>query len=496
MKTVLHQLKTDGRYLDGMSYVIECSDDSIVVIDGAMYEDGDELYRYLRELCGDKDPVVDAWFITHAHPDHTYGAKAVAEKYSDRITVKKMIYRFPDEAFLKVKEPDCLVQVPAFENAIKAFGAEHVIPNAGDRYCFGDTEFEILFTCADLPSLKEDMRQCLNDSSTVFRMYAGGQSVLFLGDVQESGNVIMAKRYGSKLKSDVCQVAHHGYNASIPSFYNMVKPDILLWPASEKMFEILSEGVIASRYLVNEMDIKDIYLHGHGTVALELPITARAEPFLPKHSELPKIELKAELSIPHTDLTPDINDPLGESWSGSEYKKIEGRVLQEGEPFDSFYKAFWRDDKLYVNVRVDKRFISTPDEVSTTKSDAMGLFFTDRAITDRYVFWSDLTSEVGNYVNLRVYGEEKNHCGKKIKNLGAGDNCRSSYLIEDGRFYLTACIQMGSVHKKGDVVGFNIDVAGLDESTKKRKYSRALVFDSHGGNHGFSPFAIIYTELV
>ena len=496
MKTVLHQLKTDGRVLDGMSYVIQCGDGSTVVIDGAMYEDGEGLYSFLRELAGDKDPVVDAWFITHAHPDHTYCAKAVAEKFSERITVKKMIYRFPDEAFLRAKEPDCLVQVPAFENAIKAFGAEHVIPNAGDRYCFGDTEFEVLFTCADLPSLEEDMRQCLNDSSTVFRMYAGGQSVLFLGDVQESGDLVLMKRYGNKLKSDVCQVAHHGYNASIPSFYDMVDPDILLWPASEKMFKILSESVIASRYLVSQMDIKDIYLHGHGSVSLELPITERDEPFLPRLDKLPQIEKKVELSIPHAELAPDINDPLGESWSGVEYKKIDGRVLQAGKPFDSFYKAFWKDDKLYVNIRTDKKFVPNPHKVSTTQSDAVGLYFTDKVITDPNLFWGDFMGEVGYYVNIRVYGEEKEHGGKKIKNLGAGDNCSSSYLIEDDRFYLTACIQMGSVHKKGDLVGFNIDVSGLEENSKKRIYSVSLVSDSHGGNHGFSPFAIIHTQLV
>ena len=83
-KTILHQLKTDGRVLDGMSYVIQCADGSTVVIDGSMYEDGELLYAFLRQLAGDKDPVVDAWFITHAHPDHSFCAKAVADKFADK----------------------------------------------------------------------------------------------------------------------------------------------------------------------------------------------------------------------------------------------------------------------------------------------------------------------------------------------------------------------------------------------------------------------------
>ena len=495
MKTVLHQLKTDGRVLDGMSYVIQCADGSTVVIDGSMYEDGEGLYSFLRELAGDKDPVVDAWFITHAHPDHSFCARAVADKYADRITVKKMIYHFPDREFLVHREPDCLIQVPSFENSVKAFGAEHVIPQAGDRFCFGDTAFEILYTCADLPSLEECSNQCLNDTSLVFRMYAEGQSVLFLGDVQEAGDKVMIKRYGKDLKSDVCQVAHHGYYASTARFYDLVDPDILLWPASVKVFETFSDCVSASRHLVSEMKIKDIYLMGHGTFSLELPIKARPEPFLPKLEPLPVVEVKKELEIPYAELVPDINDPLGESWGAVEFKEFD-RVVDQRTPAKSFYKAMWRDDKLYLNIRVDKKFVSNPDRISSAQCDTARVYLTDKPITDHNLTWCEAEDEEGNYSNIKLYAEEKNYGDKKILNLGAGDNCVSSYLVEDDRFYLTACIKMGSIHKKGDIIGFNLEVAGVADPQGRRTHHEVLVTDGHGGYYGNSPYALIFAELA
>ncbi|MBE6592188.1 MAG: MBL fold metallo-hydrolase [Ruminococcaceae bacterium] len=494
-KPVIHQLKTKGTVLDGMSYVIECSDDSIVVIDGAMYEDGDELYRYLRELCGDKDPVVDAWFITHAHPDHTYGAKAVADKYSDRITVKKMIYRFPDEEFLKNREPDCLVQIPAFENSVKLFGAEHVIPETGDRYCFGDTEFEVLFTCAELPSLEEYSNQCLNDTSLVFRIYAEGQSVLFLGDVQEAANSVMIKRHGKYLKSDVCQVAHHGCFSSTSRFYDYIDPEILLWPVSEKYFGSFVKNTYASRHVAGEMRVKDIYLHGHGTFRLELPIKARIEPFLPKVEALPEIEKKAEMEIPFSEAAPDLDDPLSGSWDCDKWREINGKIIDNRTPCKSYYKAMWRDNELYLNIRVDKSFVSEPDKWSSAWCDTARIYFTDEVVTDRNVTWSDIEDDQKGYSNIKIYAEEKNCGGKKIKNLGAGNACRSSFLVEDGRFYLTACIQMPSVHKKGDMIGLNIEVAGVAGPGEKRSYNAVSVFDNHGGHFVSSPFAIAFAKL-
>ena len=57
-----------------MCYVIKTNNNKLIVIDGGI--DGHGLYKppylleELRKISGEEHPVVDAWFITHAHHDH------------------------------------------------------------------------------------------------------------------------------------------------------------------------------------------------------------------------------------------------------------------------------------------------------------------------------------------------------------------------------------------------------------------------------------------
>lgn len=496
-KTIIHQLKTDGRVLDGMSYVIQCGDGSTVVIDGAMYEDSDSMYSYLRALAGGKDPVVDAWFFSHAHPDHTYCCKGVAEKYADKITVKKLIYRFPDEEFQRLREKDSLVQIPAFENAVAAFGAEHVIPSAGDRYVFGDTVFDVMFTCADLPSLAEENNQNLNDTSLVLRLSAAGQTVLFLGDVQEAGNMVMMKKYGKALKSDVCQVAHHGYYSSCSSFYDLVDPEILLWPCSVERHAEFIDKVVASRHLAGEMNVKDIYLLGHGTVALEMPIRPRKEPYLPKGKVLPPIEARAELTIPKAYAAPDLHDPLSSTWNGCEWRPVDGglsyRPTVEGL---AEFKAMWKEDCLYLNVRVNRPFHSNPARVSSANCDCVRVYLTDRAITDRNKVWPELEQHEGYYSNIKLYAEEKEYLGQRFCTMGGRGNCECGSLVQESCHYLTACIRLGSKHVAGDRIGLNIEVDCVSDPQGSRTESALLIHSDRGGAYFvFSPCATVYCEL-
>jgi hypothetical protein len=304
----------------------------------------------------------------------------------------------------------------------------------------------------------------------------------------------MKKRYGKALKSDVCQVAHHGCASSTSSFYDLVDPEILLWPCCEKAFYNGAQEICASRHLVSEMKVKDIYLAGHGTFSLELPIKERTEPFLPRLEPLPEIEAKKELEIPYTDAVPDINEPLGEGWKGCEYKEIKEKLFGGKIPCKAFYKAMWKEDKLYLNIRVDKKLITRPDKISSMECDAVRICITDEAITDRNLTWKDVEEKAGNFSNLKIYPEEKNYKTGKIINLGGGDDCVSSYLIENERFYLTACIKMGSIHKKGDLIGFNLEITGLESNDASKTDSVILVSDTHGCNY-WTPAALMFAEL-
>jgi beta-lactamase superfamily II metal-dependent hydrolase len=232
-KNIIHQIKTEGRRLEGMGYVIECDDGSTLILDGGMGYDADILLDYLKKtvFCG-SEIVIDAWIFSHSHPDHTFCAKYMAIDHSDEVKVKKFIYNFPCPEDLD-RERGAAEQVAGLEEAISVFGAEHIVPRRGDSFTFGGARIDILFTHEDLPAPADN----LNDSSTVFRLTADGQTVLFLGDAEFYADDVMIKLYGKELKADILQLAHHGYNnTDAGEVYSYADPSIVFWPVSNNHY--------------------------------------------------------------------------------------------------------------------------------------------------------------------------------------------------------------------------------------------------------------------
>lgn len=245
MENALYQLKTCGKPLDGMSYIITCDNGSVLVIDGS-YDayDADHLLAWLRRITGEEKPTVDAWFLTHAHPDHTYAVKGMGERHADDVTVKKMVYSFPDDKAFSAIDPRVLPEIRFVKNAIANFkGCETVTPVRGDVYTYGSIKIEVLMTHEDLFRAKPEGKITVNDTSTVFRLEVEGQKILFSGDIQDAADRVIIDLYGDDLKSDAVQMAHHGCGGgSTFEFYQRVDPSILIWPSNEKKLCPLHSG--------------------------------------------------------------------------------------------------------------------------------------------------------------------------------------------------------------------------------------------------------------
>ena len=496
MKTVIHQLKTKGVPLDGMCYVIQCSDGSIVVVDGGMDNgDAETLLEFLKQLSGGKKPVVDAWFISHFHPDHSFACKGMGERHADEITVRKLIYRLPSMEFRLQRDPGTVPEIQLFLKAVENFkGAETVTPSTGDVYRFGETEFEILYTFADLPVPFPPCTADTNDTTTVFRLRAEGQTVLFLGDVQRAGDDVMIERWGKYLKSDVCQVAHHGNYASTAYFYDYVDPEILLWPVAPEYFYRNLETVKASRHLVTDMRVKDNYVAGMGTVSLTLPVKPRKEPFLPKVKPLEPKSLETDLTIPRADVAPSL-DPADPAWDRGVHVPVTRNIQRgnaQGDDSASF-DMLWDDGRLYMRLRFNKDFISDPETISSAKCDCVRLYLTERPVRDRFTEWNEVEDKPGYYEKIRFYGEDKLIGSVKASN-SRPDICRSSATLTDKGFVVCAALDLALEHKSGDVIGLDLEFNGVREKGKSRAYCLALVCDS-GWMHVFYPYFLKYVKL-
>ncbi len=64
-----------------------------------------------------------------------------------------------------------------------------------------------------------------NNNSLVFKIHIGSYDFLFTGDAELEAEVLMINTYGTRLKSDVLKVSHHGSSSSTSeNFLNMVNP--------------------------------------------------------------------------------------------------------------------------------------------------------------------------------------------------------------------------------------------------------------------------------
>ncbi len=310
-ETCLYQLPAqymhdDGSYFQEMSYVVKTAGGKILVIDGGWQNgnyDGKYLYSFLQQITGKTVPHVDGWFITHNHSDH-YGAfLSIANLYPNGITVDAVYSNLPsaaeiDKYFSGTDTATLKANLSKVPNAAKKLknaqgGPVKMITlnsihsgKCNSMLDFDELHIDVLLTCDDVfwgcdnittkysatqanaarpafsnKTLKEIVSINFNESSMVFRMTFSGKSVLITGDAAYACGV-MLKRYhdanaadSSKyfnLKTDVVQLAHHGWSGLQKTVYTAIDPDVGLWPAAIEVYKAPSDSTQYRTYYARQ----------------------------------------------------------------------------------------------------------------------------------------------------------------------------------------------------------------------------------------------------
>ena len=72
----------------------------------------------------------------------------------------------------------------------------------------------------------------------VIKMYVNNKSILFLGDTGiESSQKLIENQSENKLKSNIVQMAHHGQSGASEELYQIIKPEICLWPTPDWLWD-------------------------------------------------------------------------------------------------------------------------------------------------------------------------------------------------------------------------------------------------------------------
>ena len=239
----------------GMCIIFKLADGRFFIIDAGMggkYADGRKwigsssgwIYQTLARHASDpKNIRVAGWLITHVHSDHAGGLYDMALGYHGS-TDKGKHTVMPKEITKYIKIENLIYNQPAtgkfgrtgwMSTIIKAFNVKNVVKaHPGQVFYAADLTLTI-YGSQDVMLEKAGSSGDLNDFSLVARTVFNGKSALFLGDSDTIPNPRLATIYKETLKSDILQLAHHGYGDTGDADVNSYcKPSMVLWVVSNR----------------------------------------------------------------------------------------------------------------------------------------------------------------------------------------------------------------------------------------------------------------------
>ena len=250
-KTELTQLSDHG-ISQMMGYIIKTNNNKIIAIDGGTPEDTENWLKNIEQ----KGNKVDVWFITHPHRDHASVFQEVVEKHSE-VEISKVYYTANPLEWYTKNEP-----IRANEEV-----------NLNQKIKIDNVNCEIL-------GIKnpEITVNPINNSSMVIKMNINGKKILFLGDTGvESGNKLLENQK-DKLKADIVQMAHHGQSGVNKDVYEVIRPEICLWPTPEWLwnndrgegFNTAQYKTVETRTWMNELKPKRNIIEKDGDITIEI----------------------------------------------------------------------------------------------------------------------------------------------------------------------------------------------------------------------------------
>ena len=280
-KTTLSMMELFGY---GNSFVIQLKNGHFLISDGGMEQEIEYLLDYLEANTPEGEiPVVEGWFITHAHEDHCGAINAFYDREDlvSRVHVEGVYYSSPnDENVLKNAgggESKDYVLTRVVRGVLRNSKGEPTAlyrPQTGQRYYFNDTTIDILLAqeqlSVDLSEANVAYRSNLNSSSTICLFTSENQTCLLSADLEEKGFDWLFGNYNDTFFTtlDFFTLNHHGFNTSDTIATNITAKTVLL-TVRDGYDDRCAENI---QKLINKAE--ESMMWGEGTVVFTFPHTA------------------------------------------------------------------------------------------------------------------------------------------------------------------------------------------------------------------------------
>lgn len=205
-----------------MCYVIT-TETGLVIIDGGYSYEAPRL-RKIIEQYGNS---VEAWILTHYHPDHITAFLDIMEDPQGIKIHHVYAVEQADLALMQEKAPWDDFSVLDRFHALEIESMEYL--HRGDQLDLMGLKMEVLSAYeTSMDSMTNDL---MNDGSMMFRLIGREESMLFCADVGVGLSNYLIGEYGESLKSDYMQMGHHGFGGLSEEFYRLVDPKAAFFDA-------------------------------------------------------------------------------------------------------------------------------------------------------------------------------------------------------------------------------------------------------------------------
>ena len=238
------QLQQETTQTSGMAYIIQLADGSFIIYDGAYAGTVRELCNTLTKLKGDKDIHIRAWLITHSHDDHCTGFEAFTtqqKRYLHSLTLDYVLISPIEKGQAVAMDGDANYFAGKIQQDVESIeGAKLCYVSTGMSFDFVNARMDILFTPDEL--FIDGTTWYFNDTSTISRISSNQEdsgdtmNMIFLGDAGVSVAERLMMYYGDFLRSDMCQISHHGVENFPLLAYRIIKSSILWYPCNTNLY--------------------------------------------------------------------------------------------------------------------------------------------------------------------------------------------------------------------------------------------------------------------
>lgn len=238
-------------------YVLRLSDGRFIVFDGGMPDQAEKIYKILQEQNEREGaPVIAAWFLTHAHQDHIGAINTFVPMYAKEIKIETFVHNLPGrDIYYGINTWEASSSQPD-KHYVEADGvyershlyydnirncypdSDIIVAHAGQKFEYGNIDIDVLFTTENI--YRKEMWDT-NMSSVCYSITGDTGRMIILGDSVDITCPMLNAIYGSTLKCDLIQVAHHGYNGGNAEMYASMDADFAIWTNSHEV--VMTRGL-------------------------------------------------------------------------------------------------------------------------------------------------------------------------------------------------------------------------------------------------------------